>query len=677
MFKVRNRFNGMYIATAALLMMTGCSNNPFPLQNDSFKIVYIGFDTAPKTLDPAVGYTSGMSSYIRGSVCETLVEYHYLKRPYELMPGLAESVPKPQTNPDGSISYRFKVRKGVFFHSDPCFELSGKDRTTREMTAADFEFELKRDADPDILCPVISPLGNIRGMRDFMKKLRTRRLEDKAFSKLAVNKQYEEIGDISGVKVTDDYNLEIILDKPYPQILYWMAMPFTAAVPWEAVVYYDGKDGRPMFRDHPVGTGPYFLQIYDKEFRIVLKRNREWYGFQHPEWKAPAAIFPTEGAGDNPQNKAAIAEYGGKTLGFIEQFEFRREKESVSSFSKFLQGYYDSSGIVKERFDTIIVENELSPDMKERNVRLEKNVALHIGYIGFNMNNPETGTAAGDKGRKLRQAMSLVVDSEEYSRIFMNGRGIQAQSPIPPGIFGYDPDYVNPFRTPNLKRARELLEEAGYTNGINPATGMPLKMTFDVVGTSSGTLMSSKFYINEWRKLGLNVKLQATNYNQFQEKVRNDAYQIFTWGWLADYPDPENFLFLLESKMAKTVNNGPNTANFQNKKYDKLFLAMSRRNNDKKRLEICLKMKKILEDECPWIPLIHNEDYGLYHSWYKNVKPGGLLSSSFKYLDIDPAKRDAYQKKYNKPIMSPLYIGLLLLVVISTPAVITFYKERQ
>ncbi len=670
-------FKYTHTVIIVILLACGCSNNPFPQQNEDYKIIYMGFADAPKTLDPAIAYTSGMSSYICGSVCETLIEYHYLKRPFELIPSLAETVPQPVVNQDESISYHFKIRQGVFFHADPCFTINGNTNDTREMTAADFEFELKRTADPGILCPVFSTLENIRGMRDFRERLQQHRETDPEFAKLPVNQQYDQIGSISGVRINKSYKLELILDKPYPQILYWMAMPFTAAVPWEAVVYYNGQDGRPPFRDHPVGTGSYYLKTYDKEYQVVLQRNDQWYGFQHPEWKAPAATFPSAEELANIENGQLYAEYAGKSLGFIERFEFRREKESISSFSKFMQGYYDSAGITKDRFDTIVVENKLSEEMRTRNIRLEKNVALHIGYIGFNMSDPDIGDAAGEKGRKLRQAMSLAIDSKEYNRIFMNGRGIPAQSPIPPGIFGYDPNYTNSYRTLNIDRAKEILSDAGFTNGIDPETMAPLQLTFDVIGTSSSTLMAYQFYINAWRNLGLNVRLKATNYNQFQEKVRNGAYQIFTWGWLADYPDPENFLFLLHSDMARTKNNGPNTANFQNDEFDKLFDSMRSRGNDETRYQICRKMVDLLETECPWIPLVHNEDYGLYHAWYKNIKPGGLSSPIFKYWDIKPALRDAYQKENNRPIMWPLYIGLFIFIGLSTPAVITFYRERQ
>jgi ABC-type transport system substrate-binding protein len=663
---MHNRIH-IFLTLAILLLAGGCSNNPFPKQDAEFKVRYIGFDVAPKTLDPAVGYTSGMGSYIRAANYECLLEYHYTKVPYELIPGLAEEIPEAVSNPDGSVTYNFKIRPGIYFHNDECFRINGTTNTTRELTASDFEFELMRTADPIVICPVITPLSNIAGMHDFMDRLRARRKADSNFEKLPVTEQYKAIGPIKGVKVSGKYGLQLTLKEPYPQILYWLAMPFTAAVPWEAVVYYNGENGKSKFRDHPVGTGPYYLKIYDKEFRAVLERNPTWYGIEHPDWKAPAATYPTNGP----------PEYAGKPLAFIERFEFRREKESVSSFSKFMQGYYDSSGIVKENFDNIVVENDLSPEMKARGIRLAKNVALHIGYIGFNMNDPDVGSKAGKRGRKLRQAMSTAVDIHEYSRIFMNGRGIPAQSPIPPGIFGYDPDYVNPYRTTNLERARKLLDEAGYPNGIDPKTSDPLKLNFDVMGTNPGALMAYKFYINAWRSIGLNVALKATNYNQFQDKVRNDAYQIFTWGWGADYPDPENFLFLLYSKMARTNNNGPNTANFANKDFDKLFMKMRCMTNNDTRYKICRKMVKILENECPWIPLIHNEDYALYHHWLKNVKPAKISAAILKYEDIDPALRYAYQQKYNKPIMWPLYVGLLLLAIIITPAVITFIRERQ
>ena len=655
----------------------GCSNRPFTGQNATDKVRFLAFDAPPKTLDPAISYTAGMSSDICSAVYETLLGYHYLKRPYELIPGLAKSVPDAVVNEDGSVSYRFEILEGVRFHEDRCFSPSGTENMGREMTAYDFEFEFKRTADSENLCPVISALSNIRGYREFREHLKELREASQEFCELPINEQYEKAGPIAGIVVLSPYDLEIILKEPYPQILYWLAMPFTAAVPWEAIVHYDGKEGRSFFKDHPVGTGPYYLAEYDKEYRVVLQRNDQWYGFEHPEWQAPSATYPSEGTEDDRKAGLLSDKYVGRPLAFIERFEYRRDKESTSYFSKFIQGYYDRSGIAKERFDQVVVEGGLSEEMKARGIIMSRGVEPTISYMGFNMEDSVLGDPAGERGKKLRQAMSLVVDTKEYNRIFANGRGIPAQSPIPPEIFGYDAGYTNQYRQVNVARAKEILAEAGYPKGIDPDTGKPLRLTYDVMGTSSAASLAYQFYINSWRSLGLNVELAATDYNQFSEKVRNGAYQIFMWGWNADYPDPENFLFLLWSEMARSKNGGPNSANYQSERYDQLFDEMNRRVNDDKRYQLCREMVSLLEDECPWIPLSHSEVYALQHSWVYNVKSGGLSISSLKYQDVDPAARDIYQKKHNHPIVWPLYIMLSLFLLAFIPAVITFLNERQ
>ena len=70
----------------------GCSNNPYPEASDEVKVLYTTYSEAPRTLDPAVSYTTNGHA-ILANIHETLLEYHYLKRPYELIPGLAEHVP--------------------------------------------------------------------------------------------------------------------------------------------------------------------------------------------------------------------------------------------------------------------------------------------------------------------------------------------------------------------------------------------------------------------------------------------------------------------------------------------------------------------------------------------------------------------------------------------------------
>lgn len=665
-----------FLPVFALALVVGCNNNPYPDADTERKILYTSFAEAPRSLDPAVAYTTS-AHVITGNVYDTLLEYHYLKRPFELIPGLATDVPVPKTLADGRVRYQFQLRPDLLFAEDPSFALGGDGRTTRPIVAQDVAFELMRIADPAVNSPVVEPFSRIDGFTEFRTRLGELRSEDPDFSALPVQEQYRRAGPIAGIVTHGDQGLEITLAQPYPQILYWFAMPFTTPVPWEAVEAYDGEAGRDRFADHPVGSGPYRLVDYDKEARMVLESNPNWYGVRHPEWKAPGAVYPSEGGEADEAAGLLSEEYRGRPLPFIERIEFRREKESIPRFNKFLQGYYDASGIGKESFDEVIVEDALSPGMIERGIGLEKTVNPAIYYIGFNMQDPTLGAEAGDSGRLLRQAMSLAVDSEEYARLFQNGRGLPAQSPLPPGLFGYDPDYENPFRKPDLARARQLVAEAGYPDGIDPDTGQPVRLTLDTPDTSAQGKIRFQWFANQWRKIGLDVRIDATNYNKFQEKVRNGAYQIFMWGWVADYPDPENFLFLLTSDMARSVNNGPNTANFQNPEFDRLFLEMETEPNGPARMETIARMRTILEEQRPWIELFHPEDYALFHGWMANVKPAGISNPTYKYRDIDPAHRNSRRVAWNVPVIWPAVVLGVLLVALIVPGVVTYFRERQ
>ena len=203
------------------------------------------------------------------------------------------------------------------------------------------------------------------------------------------------------------------------------------------------------------------------------------------------------------------------------------------------------------------------------------------------------------------------------------------------------------------------------------------KHRFDSSDTSAQGLLQYQFFVDVWRQLGLNVVIAATNYNQFQEKMRNGSYQIFRWGWIADYPDPENFMFLLWSEMARSRSGGPNRANFSDPEFDALFVEMKSRENDAERLALIREMRQILEHERPWIELIHPENYVLRHAWLRNVKPPGLSSPAVKYTDLDPALRAELRASWNQAVVWPFYALLLLGGIVTVPGIVTFFRERQ
>jgi ABC-type transport system substrate-binding protein len=661
---------------AAVLALAGCTNDPYPAADGDRKVLYSSFSEAPKTLDPAVAYTTS-AHIVTGSVYDTLLEYHFLERPYQLIPALGESVPEPVPHADGGVSYVFRIREGIEFQADPCFALSQGEGRTRKVTAADVAFEIARLADPAVNSPVAGSFAPVRGFAQFAERLSSLRQSDPAFAALAVHEQYARAGGIDGVIVRGERDLEIVLSEVKPQILYFFAMPFTAPVPWEAIAYYDGTQGREHFADHPVGTGPYRLDVYDKQYRMVLARNDRWYGGRADLAHAPGAVFPREIDAEDVAGGQVDPAYAGRRLPFLDRINFVREREDIPRFDKYLQGYYDESNIIKESFDAIVQNDALSPEMAARGMRLAKTVEPSVFYIGFNMDDPLIGAPGGERSRKLRQAMSLAIDTKAFLDLFLNGRGVPAQTPLPPGLFGYDAAYRNPFRQVDLERARALLAEAGYKNGIDPATRAPLKLSFDTPNTTAQALLQYEFYAAAWRQLGLDVEIKASTYNQFQAKVRRGAYQIFTWGWIADYPDPENFFFLLECANAQSKSSGPNTANFCNADFDRLYHEMTRLPNDAHRAELIGRMIELLERERPWIELFHREDYVLAHAWVVNSKPIGLSYPTYKYMDVRPQMRARLREQWNVPVRWPLYVAFLLLVAVTLPAVRTFYRERQ
>jgi ABC-type transport system substrate-binding protein len=164
----------------------------------------------------------------------------------------------------------------------------------------------------------------------------------------------------------------------------------------------------------------------------------------------------------------------------------------------------------------------------------------------------------------LRQAISIAIDYDEYISIFTNGRGIIAQSPIPPGIFGYQDgkrDYNKTlFNTAekngeiskkSIEEAKTLLTKAGYDNGIDQKTGKPLILYFEATGAGADTYAFLNWLRKQFKKINIQLVTRVTDYNRFQEKMINGTGQIFQWGWNADYPDPENFLFYYIVKMEK------------------------------------------------------------------------------------------------------------------------------
>ncbi len=392
-------------------------------------------------------------------------------------------------------------------------------------------------------------------------------------------------GGIEGVVVRGDLELDIVLAGPNPQILYWFAMPFTTPMPWEAVAYYDGKDGRPNFADHAVGTGPFRLAVYEKQHRFVLERNRSWYGTLQPEAKAPGADLPDRDRPRRHRRRPHRCRVRRPALAVPRPHQLlartRRHPALQQVPAGLLRRRRHHQGELRRHHQG---RPAVARDGRRAACASTRRWSRRIFYIGFNMDDPVVGAPAGERGRKLRQAMSLADRRRRIPRLFLNGRGVPAQSPLPPGIFGYDAELQEPVppARPGARAAaagRGRLQERHRSRPPTAAQADFRHRQHDRAGAAAVRVLRRGLA----RARPGRARSLATTYNQFQDKVRRGAYQIFLWGWVADFPDPENFLFLLECSNAQSKSSGPNTANFCNAEFDRLYREMKNLPNDEQR----------------------------------------------------------------------------------------------
>lgn len=602
---------GFFCLLCGMLLMS-CEhqawNNPYPVSENGQNILYSSFSDRPNHLDPAQSYSSNEITFT-GQIYEPPLQYHYLKRPYELIPLTATRIPEPvylddlgRRLPDSATPeeiafthYDITIRKGAHYQPHPSFvqdasghylyhsmkeeqtgsifELDDFEKTgTRELIAEDYVYQIKRLAHPKLHSPIFGFMTSyIVGLKEYAVDLK-KAVENMGGHYLDLNKY-----DFEGAKVVDRYTYRIKVRGKYPQMLYWMTMPFFAPVPWEADRFYSQPSlvEKNITLDwYPIGTGPYMLTVNNPNLQMVLERNPNFHGEKYP------------GEGEEVDRENGLLADAGEPLPFVDRVVYTLEKENIPYWNKFLQGYYDVSGISSDSFDQAISiggqgDIQLTEEMQSKGIQLQTGVGTSSFYLGFNMQDPIVGSLT-EKARKLRHAISIAVDYEEYISIFNNGRGISAQGPIPPGIFGYmeGNEGINPVvyewkngnpQRKDIEQARQLLAEAGYPQGVDVNTGKPLLLNFDTSGSGPDSKARFDWLRKQFKKLGIQLVIRNTTYNRFQEKMLKGTSQIFMWGWNADYPDPENFLFLLYGPNKKADHNGENAANYDNPEFNKLF----------------------------------------------------------------------------------------------------------
>jgi ABC-type transport system substrate-binding protein len=314
----------------------------------------------------------------------------------------------------------------------------------------------------------------------------------------------------------------------------------------------------------------------------------------------------------------------------------------------------------------------ITPEMARKGVRLRQQASVDLMYYVFNMSDSLVG-GNSPKKRALRQAISLAIDSQTSIDLFSQGVGIPAQGPVPPGLFGYDPNYKNPYRQFNIAKAKQLLVQAGYPGGIDPATGQALVLNYDNAAATPDQRQEVELIHKELARIGINCVSRTVRDIAWQQKLDQGQFQFTHYGWIADYPDPENFFLLFYSK---NVRPGPNYAGYNNPEFDKLYEQMRAMSDGPERLAIIIKMRDMLAEDCPMVFDQHEVTMSLYYDWLHNVNPSPIAMDTPQYTWVDSRLRADREAKWNRPVYWPVTALMIFVVLGSIPAA-KVVRERR
>lgn len=583
----------------ALALTPGCEGIP-----SSEQLTLFGYK--PITLDPALCGDAASASYI----VEIFSGLVTLNEDLEVIEDIAQGW---DISPDGK-TYTFHLREGVRFHDG------------KEVTAGDFKYSLERAADPATYSPVAEAyLGDIVGVKE---KLRG------------------EADEVSGVRVIDDETLEITIDAPKAYFL--AKLTHSTAF----VVDEQNVESGWNWTEHPNGSGPFKLREWREGERIVLERNEHFY---RGVAKLERVTFHLIG------NPMMMYENGEIDITSVSAANIERVLDPTNPLNEELVitpqlsiGYVGFN-IAMPPFDDVKVRQGLCHAVdKEKIVEilLKNLVSPAYGILPPGM--PGYDEELEGLAYNLERARELVSVAWwlQWGAWFPIMGGWQhattGELVIIPGHMqgsiswlGY---YAFNQMHPNAQflhvkvgqvvgkvPASKWIENLPWLIGTEPSgTGTETPETryagdlppivFSVVG--SGAYVSPVAIVIAWmwqENLGVEVEIEGVEWETFLEDLREGKFQAFMLGWIADYPDPENFLDLLFH--SESVEN--HTA-YSNPYVDQLLEAAREESDFDTRMGMYQEVEQIIVGQAPWLPLWFDRDYLLVKPYVKGFLPAPM-----------------------------------------------------
>lgn len=527
-----------------------------------------------RSLDP-VGINDDISHHVAHQIYDLLVD---LDSSLNLTPALAT---RWEISDDGLL-YTFHLRSGVKFHDNACFP-GGKGR---EFNAKDVKYSYER---------VCDPRTSTRGF-DFYKNLVVGAQEYfNDISNATKNNSEPKIKEVTGYIAKDDSTFQIKLKKPFGPFIYYTCLGFGYIIPKEAIDKY-GKD----FFQNPVGTGPFIFENWTQDKDLNLKKNPNY-------WEKDA---------------------NGNQLPYVNNVKFKFIKDLSQQLLEFRNGNIDESyRIPNESFKEIVDANkQLTPEYAK--FQLQRVPSLSVQFYGF----LTTGKVLGNA--KLRQAINYAIDREKIIKFVLNGQSSYpgVYGVVPPAMPGYDYKSIKGY-TYDKDKARQLLAEAGYPDG--KGLGDIVLQINDGGGRNSQIAEAIQSMLKE---VGITMKLNLIPFAQHLDNIDAGRADFFRLGWIADYPDPENFLNLF---YGKNVPSNPkdispiNSTRFQNKAYDELFEQAITKSDRAERYKLYLQAEQLAINEAPLLIIFYDEDYRLLQPYVKGYPLDPMHRVNFRRLWLD------------------------------------------
>lgn len=387
----------------------------------------------------------------------------------------------------------------------------------------------------------------------------------------------------NGFRAPNDSTFVIELKNAFAPFLSLLGMPYCSIVPKEVVEYY-GED----FRNHPCGTGPFKLQYWKEGVKLVMRRNPLYF------------------------EKDSL----GNTLPYLDAVAVTFIVDKQTTFLEFIKGNLDFMNSLDASYkDELLTRTGQLKSKYAEKIDMVSTPYLNTEYLGFNM---EDGNGVlSDK--RIRQAINYGFDRRKMMKYLRNNIGTPGcYGFIPCGLPGFDSSARYGYEY-NPEKAKKLLKEAGYENGV----GLP---TLSMATTASYVDLC-KYIQQQLGLIGINIKVDVNPPAALREQMAQGKVKWFRGSWIADYPDAENYLSLFYSKNHSPA--GPNYTHFTNKEYDHLYEKAKQESNASKRLQLYHAMDSLAMIEAPVIVLYYDQ---ILHFTQKNVR--GLRSNAMNALNL-------------------------------------------